>query len=74
MAKRKVHHKKTTHHHAAKKSWFAQLSDKKHRPLHAAGLGTLMVFLQGIFEVLGILLIIGAALAYALRAYKSSSR
>ena len=71
MAKKR----KMTHHqtrHAAKKSWLEQLADKKHRPLHAAGLGTIMVFLQGIFEVVGILLIIGAALAYALRAYKAN--
>ena len=72
MAKRR----RVTHQmpHHRKKSWLAQLADKQHRPLHAAGLGTILVFLQGIFEVIGVLLIIGGALAYALRAYKTSNR
>lgn len=51
---------------------FNNLLDKKHRPLHAAGIGTVMVFLQGLFAVLGVLIIAGAVITYIIRATKNS--
>lgn len=72
MAKTK---RKLVHHSApkaAKKgSLFQQLFHKKHRPLHAAGLGILLVLLKGvlaIFATVGIIIILISAFAYIWRA------
>lgn len=73
MAKKAARRKTATHKKvSAKKFSFDQLLTKEHRPLHFAGLGTIMLFLQGLVAVIGVLLIVGAAITYAMRAMKSS--
>ena len=57
------------------KSVLHQLLDKKHRPAHGAAVGLILVMLRGVMEVLalvGVGLLILSAIAYLLRAAKST--
>ncbi len=72
MSRKSTHKKHSPKKAGSAKFNFNELFTKKHRPLHFAGLGAIMMFLQGLVAVIGVLLVVGAALTYALRAYKSS--
>lgn len=72
MARKSARKHSPKKHHTSSKFNFNELLTNKHRPLHIAGLGTIMMFLQGLFALIGFLLVLGAAITYAIRAVKAS--